>query len=422
MKLDKSGEMLKILHMKDFEKIRKICEENSKMSEKLIDGFLLYYAAGRNNLEHEMNQKFALYKHLNRVLKAEWINRLKSQYIIHKVFRSEGLIKHFLNHPALKALDVKERNYLEFQAEHPWRFCFSIIIDNPADSFFVMEDVFSEQEFLLYSPGVKQTLEEKSVILWFNLISYNDTCWQSFGPIGAYNSFEPDDIFFFATEINHDIADENQIMANIESNPLPYMMLLSGGNTPLIFNKKDQIVHVLAEYELSSLNTKALTKSFISEYNKGVYRLSLEKWCEPPHFSQAYYDENKKILVLTASTDRGFTALAKGLNEYGYNFSADPFMRVNPSMIITASDILKRKIRLTKYDDLFSKETSTDSRKGLDRLNAFIKLVLPDLNAGRKPDIESLAAKAGVDIPTATVLLKHVLDKIKKMNTDADNR
>jgi hypothetical protein len=103
------------------------------------------------------------------------------------------------------------------------------------------------------------------------------------------------------------------------------MMLLSGANLPLIYNKEDHLVQVMAEYNLDSIITKSLTKSFKTEYNKGVYRLSLKNWSEPPHFSQAYFDENKKIILLSSMTDRGFKALAEGLNEYGYNFSVIHF-------------------------------------------------------------------------------------------------
>jgi hypothetical protein len=401
--------------MKDFETIKFFCEENSKISTKVVDEFLLYYAAERNNLEHEMNQKFAAYKHITHKLKKEWINRLKSQYIIYKVFKEEGLIKSFLNHSALKNLNIKERNWLEFQAEHPWRFSFSVIKSCPADSFYIMEDVFSDQEFLLYSPGVTKTLEDQSVILWLNLISYNGACWQSFGPIGAYKSFEPDDIYFFATELKPGIADEQELLANLENNPVPYMILLSGANYPLTYNKGDQLIHVIAEYDLETINTKSLTKSFKTEYNKGVYRLSLKNWSEPPHFSQAYFDENKKIILLSSMTDRGFKALAKGLNEYGYNFSANPFLRVNLSMISTASDILKRKIRLIEYEDLFSIKTSQPDQENLDKLNTLLKLVLPDINAGREPDIKALAVKAGVDIKTARKLITNVTEKLNNM-------
>lgn len=408
--------------MKDFETIKFICEENSKISTKVIDEFLLYYAAERNNLEHEMGQRFAAYKHITHKLQKEWINRLKSQYITHKVFKKDGLIKSYLSHTALKKLDIKERNYLEFQAEQPWRFSFSVIKNRPAESFFIMEDVFSDQEFLLYSPGVKKTLEDQSVILWFNLISNNGACWQSFGPIGAYKSFEPDDIFFFATELKHDIVNEQELLANLEHNPIPYMMLLSGANYPMTYNKRDQLVHVMAEYDLDTINTKSLTKSFKTEYNKGVYRLSLKNWSEPPHFSQAYYDENKKIIRLFSMTDRGFMALVGGLNEYGYNFSSEPFIRVNLSMIITASDILKRKIRINEYEDLFSKETSQPVQENLDKINTFLGLVMPDINAGRKPDIDVLAVKAGIDIKTARALIKKIKGKLNDMDYRKKNK
>lgn len=44
----------------------------------------------------------------------------------------------------------------------------------------------------------------------------------------AFQSFGPDDIFFFATEKNPDIEDESEVQEDIENDPLPYMMLLSG--------------------------------------------------------------------------------------------------------------------------------------------------------------------------------------------------
>jgi hypothetical protein len=403
--------------MSDFKKIKHICEENSKISSKVVDEFLLYYAAERNNLEHEMNQKFAGYKHITNKFQKEWTNRLKAQYIAHKVFKKDGLIKSFLNHPALKKLDIKERNWLEFQAEHEWRFSFSVIKSRPAESFFIMEETFSDKEFLLYSPGVTKTLEYQSVILWLNLIANNGDCWQSYGPIGAYKSFEPDDIFFFATELNPDIVDEEDILANLEHNPIPYMMLLSGANYPMIFNKEDHVVNVMAEYEIDGINTKSLTKSFKTEYNKGIYRLSLKNWSEPPHFSQAFFDENNKIMVLSSMTDRGFKALVEGLDDYGLNFSADPFLRVNLTMLTTAADILKRKISLNEYEHLFSKETTKSDTENLDRINALLKYVLPDINAGREPDIGALAKKAGVDIDTVKDLIKQITGKLNDLDT-----
>ena len=304
--------------MKDFNTVKLICEENSKISSKVVDEFLIYYAAARNNLEQEMNRRFAEYKHITQKFQTEWTNKLKAQFIAHKIFKKDGLIKRYFNHAEVRNLKREEIKYLEQQADYPWKFSFSIIKENQSDNFYLMEDVFRNEEFLLYSPGVTATLKSQPVILWFNMIAYNGSCCQSYGPIGAYRSFEPDDIFFFATELDSDIFDENDLLSKVEHDPVPYMMLLAGANYPLMVNKKDQIVYVQAEYNMENMNTRNLTDSFITEYNKGVYRLSLKKWNEHPHFSQAYFDENRKTLLLSSMTDRGFSALVEGLNKYGY--------------------------------------------------------------------------------------------------------
>ncbi len=394
----------------DFERIKAICENNSRISSKVVDEFLIYYAASHNNLELEMNRRFAEYRHITQKFPVEWTNKLKAQYIAHKIFKKDGLIKKYINHEEVRNLKKEELNYLEQQADNPWRFSFSIIKESPIENFYLMEDVFRNEEFLLYSPGVNKTLKFQSAILWFNMIAYNGSCMQSYGPIGAYRSFEPDDIFFFATELDGYISDENDLLSNVEQDPIPYMMLLSGANFPLIANKKDQIVYVQAEYDMENMNTRDLTDSFITEFNKGVYRISLKKWNEHPHFSQAYFDENKKTILLSSMTDKGFSALVEGLNKYGYDFPDDPFVRVNLTMVSTASDILKKKIDLIKYEKLFSKKSSPAEKENLDRLNMLIGLALPDINAGREPDIESLAVKAGLDIETA----RDILDQITK--------
>jgi hypothetical protein len=290
-----------------------------------------------------------------------------------------------------------------------------VITDKPVSDFYVMEDVFSGEQFTLFSPGTTDLIREQSPILWFNLIGYNGACWQSYGPIGAYSGFEPDDIFFFATELRPEIEDENEITEDLENNPVPYMMLLSGANYPLTFHKSDQLVHVRSEYNLEAIKTKEFRQSFKIEYNDPVYRLTLKNWGGHPHFAHAYFNELEKVIVLTAGTDRGFLALVAGLNQHGCNFSEESFIRVNPSMIITAKDILNRDIDLDEYDKLFHKESSEEVKRELDKVNAFMAMVLPDINAGRKPDIDELARKAGLDVEQARDLIRKVLEKFDDM-------
>jgi hypothetical protein len=403
--------------MTDFKELHTICQENSEMCRSLVEEFLVFYAARNENLDREMDERLSRYRHITREFKDGWINLLKMQYIVHRIFKRDGFIKRYLNHSALKNLDTQERGYLEHQAKHPWKFSFSIITGHPAAHFYTMEDEFTGDTFLLYSPGVTKILKEQYVTLWFNLIGYNGACWQSFGPIGAYQSFQPDDIFFFATELHpHKWMESGEdIMADVEGNPVPYMMLLSAAAYPLSFHKEDQILQVIAEYDYDSFNTRGLDKYFKVEYAEGIYRITLKQWGGPPHFSAAYYDEKNKILFLSSMTDHGFSALVNRLNTYGYELSEEPDVRVNLSMVITAKKILKKNILLNEYESLFTTEPSEEDQKTLDKINRLMRMALQDINAGREPDIETMAEKAGIDVKTAREILGKVMKKVNDL-------
>ena len=402
--------------MKNFDKIRKICETSSSISKTVIDDFLIYYAAVQYKLDRPMTEAFSTYRHVTNEFEKEWVNRLKAQYLAHQIFKSGGLIRKMLPHAELKKFSPTEMNFLEQHARKPWRFCFSMILENPATDFFRMEDILTGEQFLLFSPGTSDINKSQATSVWFNLIAFNGACWQTFGPIAAYKSFEPDDIFFFATELDRRITREEDIVRNIEKNPLPYMMLLSGANIPVTVHKKDQMVMTYSEYTVDKFDTLALRKSFTSEYSHGVYRLSLKRWGGHPHFAQIYFDENKNIVLLAASTDRGYQALVNSINPFGYQFSEEPDIRVNMSMLIISEKILKKKIRLNEYDNLFKVDTPPETKEMLDNLNYFMSLILPDINAGRVPDIEKNAAKAGIDVETARSFYKAVSDKFGQMD------
>jgi len=294
----------------DFEKIRKVCEAQSAVSQSVIDEYLLYFAAARYGLYRTMTEAFSAYRHITKEFEQEWVNRLKAQYIAHQIFKAGGVIRKLLNHSELKNLSQPEMDFLVNHSRQPWRFCFSTILTNPAPDFFIMEDILTEKLFTLFSPGTTDIMKARPISLWFNLIGFNGECWQTYGPIAAYQSFEPDDIFFFATEIDRRIFSGEDIGKTIDKNPVPFMMLLSGAAIPVTVHKKDQMVMTYSEYPLDKLDTLAMKKSFTSEFSNGVYRLTLKRWGGHPHFAQVYFDENKNTITFAASTDRGFLAVA----------------------------------------------------------------------------------------------------------------
>ncbi|MEA3460275.1 MAG: hypothetical protein U9R49_00260 [Bacteroidota bacterium] len=401
--------------MKTYDELRDICERTSRISERVIDNFLLAYAAGHQGLGKQMERQFDRFRHVGKKLGKEVMNMLRSQYLAHRVFKQEGLLGKFLKHPALDRFTGAERDFLLQQHKLPWRFLFSTIVDSPAEDFYTMEDVFTGKMYLLFSPGVSRIRIAASPVLWFNLIGFNGFCWQSFGPVAYYKSFVADDIFFFATELNPHMEEADELNADVERNPLPYMMLVSGADYPLTFHKEDELLFLLAEHDLEALDTATLKTGFKTEYEKGVYRISHKQWAEHPHFAQAWFDEQKKLLLFSAMTLRGFERLVKDFNAFGHNFPAEPYLRVHMSMLTTASEILNKDVVLNEYLDLFQLDSDPDKDKVLEDINAFIALVLPDINAGLVPDIEEAARKTGVDPDTARSVVESVMGSLDKI-------
>ncbi len=401
--------------MTDFNKILKDCKQVNEVSALVVDKFLMYYAAARERLDLEVDQRLARFRHITKGFKPEWVNLIKAQYICHRIFEEGGLIQKYLNHAEIKALPPEQLGLLQQHAAHPWRYSFHEIIANPEKDFYEMEDVFTGETFLLHSVSTTETLSEQPVRLWFNLIMFNGSCWQTFGPVVGFQGFDPDDIFFFATELNPGIESEEELMADVEENPIPYLMLIHASRRPRIINEKDELVQVVAEHPLEIFHGEDLRKNFTLEYAKGVYRISKGSWSEPPHFAAAYYIEERKTLMLTAMTDRGFANLVKKLNVQGMDLPADPDIHVHLPMLTAVKEIFRKELQLDPYEKLFQRKSESSENDMMAKLNHLLQLALPYINSGKAPDIEALAKEAGVNPETARDLLSKSMGRINTL-------
>lgn len=403
--------MIKSSDRPDYEILRSRCQQTSSIIGNVVDDFLISFAARQHGLEKRIDRSFARYSRLLRSFDRSGVLKYKAQLISHSIFRRGGLIGKFMNHPALGRFTDEERTYLKQQENVPWRFSFSELTGEPAQNFYTMRDVFTEEEFLLYSPTIGEMKKEGTKLLWFNLIGYNGLCWQSYGPIGAFQSFSADDIWFFATEKNPVLGERPEVADDIDNDPLPYMMLMAGSNNPRTFNKNEEIIILMAEHDAEEVDTSALREHFISEYNDGVYQFTHKQLGSPPHFARAYYDENEKVLLFHALTETGFKGMIKDFNAYGYGFTEIPFLKVRPAMLSTAGDILNKEIELNEYEELFDKDTDAETDKEVERLNDFLGLVIPAFNEGREPDIDEAVRITGIDPENARELVKMFRDK-----------
>ncbi|HYF69931.1 MAG TPA: hypothetical protein VD884_17440 [Ohtaekwangia sp.] len=400
--------------MSDFDLLKHTCEANSKLSAAVVDDFIMNYAAGKDGVGREVEAQLKKYRHVDLRFQSSLANMLKAQYIIHKVFKKGGLINKYINQAEIKRRPAEEQTFLHHQLNNPWRFSFSKIVGSPAQDFYKMEDMFTGERFLMYSKNISVTLKEASVMLWFNLIAYNGTCWQSYGPIIGYTSFDDDDIFFFGTELNNFITDDEDLVIDIEKNPVPYMLLLTGSRYPITMNKEDELVQCYAEHILEvELDVRKLSTAFRVEHNRGVYKLALNEWDNPPHFAVAYYQESQQEVSLHAMTDLGFKKLAGALVMNGIMIPEEPQLRVHPSMLATAGKILKKTVRIESFDSLFEKKKQSENSDVPDRMNALIGKILPEINSGRTPDLEKLSKEFDLEYDNVKTLVSHMMERVE---------
>lgn len=404
--------------MEDFNEIKKYCLKDKDFSSKVLDEFLLYYAGEKDKLSAKFDRELKKYKKAAAKLPQATINMMKSQYIIHKVLKKDGLIHKYLNHSYIKTLPFEQIEFLQNQAQKTWRYSFGNISESPAPDFFNILDEFTQEEYLLYSPGLVKTMRDlKNVHFVFNLINFNGKCWESYGPIGAFNNMDGDDIFFFATEKNPNIAFDEDIVADIEKDPLPYSMLLSATGLPLVMHKEHEILLNRTTQVIENIYLSRLREKFEVEEELGIYKITLEELSMFPHFTICYYDSKTSLMTLKASTDLGYEKMQKALLKAGIELSKISDERVHVGILAVMESILNRNILTDKFESIFEKddEDKVDDTE-LANANEALDDLMPLINQNKKIDFEKISKKHKVDIEFLKSAADSVFEMLNKKN------
>lgn len=396
---------------KDFEIIRERCERDALLSRQIVDEFLIYYAAEQYGTAKEFDKKVRKYKSLTREFTSEHFGYLKAQYIAYKIFRQQGLIGKIIKHSAMTRFSPEEMQFIQALAAQSWQFSFSIIHDNPSENFYLMEDILSGEEFLLYSKSTTELLDSGPRELWFNLLTDNGDCKVSYGPVSGYKGFLPEDVFFLGAELDPEIEIWQEVQENIDKDPLPYMLMLSKSEIPLTAHKDDLLLYNISEFDAGAFKSELPGEEFRREYSSGVYRYSLKNYEDHPHFAQVYYDEQLHILIFSAMTSRGYEALMEAFCPYAPDLPSEASVVVTLLMLSYASGVSGKKIELNEYEELFHVEPSQEDADFIERINLAISEMLPDINAGRAPDTKNLAEKYDLNKEDLDNMLKEVNKK-----------
>ena len=224
----------------------------AEFQTRLVDQFLLYYVGEREGQAKRIAQNLSGFRHVTSQMPESWFRMLISQLLAHDLFRENGRINQIINHSDVQKRSIEEHEYLRFQIEHPWRFCFCSIEKYLLHDMYEMKDVITEEKFLLYSPGISETNTEAGVHLplWFLLLEFNGECYQSYGPLAYFRGIQPFDLFFFARLIKPEILFQNEVQKVIELNPIPFSMLFRWAEIPVTYCRKDMTVFNKSEFHV----------------------------------------------------------------------------------------------------------------------------------------------------------------------------
>lgn len=79
-------------------------------------------------------------------------------------------------------------------------------------------------------------------------------CWQSYGLIAPFRSFDMNDVYVFGTEVFSAIEDDQTFMAAVHRDPLPFFMLMVGQESPHLMSGEHELRHCVAEQDLPPMD------------------------------------------------------------------------------------------------------------------------------------------------------------------------
>jgi hypothetical protein len=404
--------------MPDFAKIKSHCDNSSRILKSVVDDFLLYYVGENEGQIKRIGQEFRQFREILRKTKEDWIRSLISQLLAFELFKKDGRACRLFNHPLVQKRSQEELEYLKFQIDYPWRFSFCSIENYLLHDFYMMKDVINDERFLLYSPGISESNIEAGheLPLWFILIGFNGECYQTYGPLAYYKGIQPFDLFFFAKQIQPDILFLNEVQKVIESNPIPFSMLFfAGAEIPVTCHKKDMLVFNKSEFHVENFSLDKYNDDFLIEKKHPIYQLSLKRWHSFPHFAKCFYHAKRNLFIITSMTLRGYDSLISALNKQGNEFPLSPEILATPSMLHIAKKVLNVDVDMSPYEKHFAKTATPAEQKELDKINAFLKSLIPKLNNNEDYDISELAKKAGIEISDAERIAENMIKSISRM-------
>lgn len=267
----------------------------------------------------------------------------------------------------------------------------------------------------MYSPGASRTLQEMNVVTFGGLISSNGDCYQTYGPLMGFTSFQADDIFFYAGELDPSVETIKDMVELIEKDLFSFLLLSVYSAIPLVQHQGHEILFVISTMDAVDFEMDAWKAAFRVEYAEDLFKMSLIALEGFPHYACVYFDEGQEEMTLSAMTDFGYDQLVKELKKLGIDAPDEPLIRLHVSMKTAIEEITGRDPELIPFESYFSQQPAEqDKSPELEALNAFLAELMPAINSKTKFDLDELISRTGADPVEARQIYEDLMKKLNR--------
>ena len=383
------------------EQIDKLIGESTRVSDDLsllMMEKLLPWADMKEKLFKNFKKSLYSYQNLVQELPPEWEDACSVQYVAGKVLGSPSRMKKFFNY-ARTFLSSSEEKLVRYFRENPWFYSVFTVEEPVYNNLLRVFDHVEEKSLLLYSKGVFDLYREGKNFFLCLLFNW-EGIYQTYGPINYFNGFDLTDLKCFAGLVSPHFKHTGNLSKAIARNPIPFYMLYSFAELPVIFRRNERMVICSHEIKVPDFDPELYAETFNIEEKQGVYRLELKNSKEPPYFYTVYFDSKKGLLSINSMGIKRYRELCSLLGSR-YKFPQEPSFCVSMQMVLAIKEILGIEPPSHRFEELFHEEPEPDTDEELNRLNAMIGEINEMYNHGIPYSIEEIAEK--YDFPVETV-------------------
>ncbi len=389
--------------------IQNITEKSNQFSEALVEVETAVFPwAVRKKLDKRVLQQMKNYteqwEKFSGMEYEELENIILTFSIMSRIFSRPEIVRSLLKtlRPELTERGI---TLLKQAIEYPWSITAFRVLEKAGPDIVRFLDYDDGEEYLLYSPGVRDAFESGNNN-FYCLLFYNGETLQTYSGIFFIPWADKTDFEYFARRLDRNTFENAGLAEVMTGHPIELVALQVYGDMPIVGHRGENILFCTSSLPLENFSPEMIQVEDPEIYERdGNYRIVLNR--DDPMFGPILlWDKKRKRLYLSTKTRNYYQKARKALLP-ALPFPEIPDTGCSGNMENAVYGILGPDDAMALEQWIGEKNPEeTDipegplGEEGTEKLNFLMSRIGMLYNAGEQMDPERLAAETGVDVET----------------------